>query len=80
MSDTKKWSSTPDGCLTPRQTGRLTVGHNITLTLSCKLVGQLKGARQQGHDLLDTQAKNPTPLEAATKQRSEDRETPDCVW
>jgi hypothetical protein len=23
----------PDGCLTPRQTGQLTVGHNITLTL-----------------------------------------------
>jgi hypothetical protein len=30
----KNWSRAPDGCLTPRQTGRLTVGHNITLTLT----------------------------------------------
>jgi hypothetical protein len=27
------WSQVPDGCLTPRQTGRLNVGHNIALTL-----------------------------------------------
>jgi hypothetical protein len=27
------WSQFPDGCLTPRHTGRLTVGRNITLTL-----------------------------------------------
>jgi hypothetical protein len=29
----KNWSRVPDGCLTKRQTGRLTVGGNITLTL-----------------------------------------------
>jgi hypothetical protein len=28
----KNWSRVPDGYLTPRQVGRLTVGHNITLT------------------------------------------------
>jgi hypothetical protein len=28
----KIWSWAPDGCLTPRQTGRLIVGRNITLT------------------------------------------------
>jgi hypothetical protein len=28
------WSWTPDGGLTPRQTGRLTVGRNITLNLT----------------------------------------------
>jgi hypothetical protein len=27
-------SEAPDGCFTPRQTGRLTVGRNITLTLT----------------------------------------------
>jgi hypothetical protein len=26
----KIWQRAPDGCLTPRQTGRLTVGSNIT--------------------------------------------------
>jgi hypothetical protein len=30
----KNWSRVPDGCLTPGRTGRLTVGHNITLTLT----------------------------------------------
>jgi hypothetical protein len=30
----ENWSWVPDGCLTPRQTGRLTVGRNITLTLT----------------------------------------------
>jgi hypothetical protein len=29
----RNWSLVPDGCLTPRQTGRLTVGRSITLTL-----------------------------------------------
>jgi hypothetical protein len=29
----KIWSKAPDGCFIPRQTGRLTVGRNITLTL-----------------------------------------------
>jgi hypothetical protein len=34
----------PDGCLTPRQTGRLTVGRNIILTLGwCKMVASLQG-------------------------------------
>jgi hypothetical protein len=30
----KNWSRVPDGCLTPRKTGRLIVGRNITLTLT----------------------------------------------
>jgi hypothetical protein len=30
----KIWSWAPDGCLTPRRTGRLTVDRNITLTLT----------------------------------------------
>jgi hypothetical protein len=29
----KMWSWARDGCLTPRQTGRLTIGRNITLSL-----------------------------------------------
>jgi hypothetical protein len=35
----KNWSRVPvpGGCLTPRRTGRLTVGRNITLTLTCLL-------------------------------------------
>jgi hypothetical protein len=28
----KNWSLVPDGCLTPSQTGRLSVGRNIILT------------------------------------------------
>jgi hypothetical protein len=28
------WSRVPDECLTPGRTGQLTVGHNITLTLT----------------------------------------------
>jgi hypothetical protein len=28
----EKWSRVPDGCLTPRRTGRLTVGRNVTST------------------------------------------------
>jgi hypothetical protein len=33
----QNWSRVPDGCLTPRRTGRLTIGRNITLilTLTC---------------------------------------------
>jgi hypothetical protein len=34
----KNWSRFPDGCLTPRQTGRLTVDRNITLTFVCSSV------------------------------------------
>jgi hypothetical protein len=30
----KKWSRTPDGSLTPRQTGRLTGGRKLILTLT----------------------------------------------
>jgi hypothetical protein len=45
----KIWSHIPNECLTPRQTGRLTVGHNITLTLSvegvqCSAVSSIGGA------------------------------------
>jgi hypothetical protein len=30
----KNWLRVPGGCLTPRRTGRQTVGRNITLTLT----------------------------------------------
>jgi hypothetical protein len=30
----KIWSKAPDGCFIPRQTGRLIVGRNMTLTLT----------------------------------------------
>jgi hypothetical protein len=30
----ENWSRVPDGCLTPGRTGRLTVGRNLTLTLT----------------------------------------------
>jgi hypothetical protein len=30
----KNWSRVPDECLIPRRTGRLSVGRNITLTLT----------------------------------------------
>jgi hypothetical protein len=30
----KIWSQAPDGCLTPRQTGRLTIGRDITWTFT----------------------------------------------
>jgi hypothetical protein len=33
----KNWSRVSDRCLTPRRTGRLTVGRNITLTLTWAL-------------------------------------------
>jgi hypothetical protein len=36
----KNWSGVSDGCLTPRQTGRLTVGRNITLTFALTWVVQ----------------------------------------
>jgi hypothetical protein len=34
------WSYAPDGCFMPRQTGRLTVGRNITLTLTLTIEQQ----------------------------------------
>jgi hypothetical protein len=33
----KNWSRAPDGCLTPGRTGRLSVGRNITLTLTSQM-------------------------------------------
>jgi hypothetical protein len=30
----KNWSRVPDGCLTPKRTGRVTFGRNTTLTLT----------------------------------------------
>jgi hypothetical protein len=35
----KVWSWAPDGCLTPRQIGRMTVGCNVTLTLTMTMRG-----------------------------------------
>jgi hypothetical protein len=35
---------------------------------------QMKGTSQRGHELLDMEAENATPLEAVTKQRSEGRD------
>jgi hypothetical protein len=37
----ENWSRVSDGCLTPRQTCRLTVGLNITLTLTSSLLQRL---------------------------------------
>jgi hypothetical protein len=34
LKDKKNWSRVPDGRLTPRLTGRLTVGCNVTSTLT----------------------------------------------
>jgi hypothetical protein len=61
-----------------------TVGRNITLTLTCEFASwkpvsparelQLAGASQRGQEPLDTEAGDATPLEAATKQRTEDRD------
>jgi hypothetical protein len=34
-------SKIPYGCLTPRETGRLTVGRNVTLTLTPEVKSQL---------------------------------------
>jgi hypothetical protein len=33
LIEIKIWSEAPGGCLTPRETSRLTAGRNITLTL-----------------------------------------------
>jgi hypothetical protein len=33
LTEIQLWSWAPDKCFTPRRTGRLTVGHNITVTL-----------------------------------------------
>jgi hypothetical protein len=71
-----RWGSTP------RLTDLLTVSRNVTLTVnqfaSWKPVNstrelQLKGVSQWGKEPLDTEAEDATPLEAATKQRSEGR-------
>jgi hypothetical protein len=49
----KNWSRVPDGCLTPRRTGRLTVGRHITLPLTftldrlCDLVVRVPGYRSR---------------------------------
>jgi hypothetical protein len=34
----KNWSLVPDGLLTPTRTGRLTVGRNVTLTSTSKII------------------------------------------
>jgi hypothetical protein len=36
LTVTKIWSRVLDWCLTPRQTGRLTIGRHITLTLTSR--------------------------------------------
>jgi hypothetical protein len=57
LTEIKICSQVPNGGLTPTQTGRLTVGHDITLTLT--LIFQF-GNPEEGER---------PPLEAATKQR-----------
>jgi hypothetical protein len=75
----------PRGGSTPRQTDWLTVSCNVTLTLTLTVSSlvledisarelQLKGARQRGQEPLVTEAEDATPLEAATKRRTEDRD------
>jgi hypothetical protein len=41
----KIWSYAPDGCFIPRQTGRLIVGRNMTLTFELKWV--VEGERER---------------------------------
>jgi hypothetical protein len=48
-----------------------TWGVNLELRVSSVRELQLKGASQQGQELLDTKAKDATLLEATTRQ---------CVW
>jgi hypothetical protein len=55
------WSSVTNGCLKPRRTGRLTVGRNITLTLT---LSEDVSPGAEGRPL----------LEDVAKQRSEDRD------
>jgi hypothetical protein len=76
----KIWFWAPDGCLTPRYTGRLTGGRSITFTLTWVAVRELLGFSSWELLLLESgswsqgQFGNPEegerqPLEAATKQR-----------
>jgi hypothetical protein len=56
----------PDGCLTPGETGRLTVGRKITLTL--ELISQ-EVAASEARDSSGTQRKrNVRPLEPVTRR------------
>jgi hypothetical protein len=42
LTVTEVWSWVPVGCLTPRQTGRLTIGRNIILTLTWAIVNHIQ--------------------------------------
>jgi hypothetical protein len=53
VSVIKIWSLAPDGCFIPRQTGRLTVGRNITLTL-LGTVGYRLGQRSTESRITET--------------------------
>jgi hypothetical protein len=53
----KIWSWTPDGGLTERETGRLTVGRNITLTFTLTLEG---GGGQEFQQGLATKMEEPS--------------------
>jgi hypothetical protein len=71
----KNWSLVPDVCLTSRQTGRLTVGRNITLATTksssktklknCGLVVRVLGYRSRGPGSIlgTTRKKNVVGLE-----------------
>jgi hypothetical protein len=47
---------------------------SVLLEVSSTRELHLKSANQRGQEPLDTKAQDATPLEAATKQRSEDRD------
>jgi hypothetical protein len=49
----KIWSKVPDGCFIPRQTGRLIVGRNMTLTL----INQSRGMRTRLKQVLSSQGR-----------------------
>jgi hypothetical protein len=49
----KIWSQSPDACFIPRQTGRLTVGRNITFTFILKQTRARRRYRQEEHRKTD---------------------------
>jgi hypothetical protein len=64
----------PDGCFIPRQTGRLTVGRNITLTLAYEsfemAVRRLRFERQSPASKdRNTEAEEAMALEAITRRQ-----------
>jgi hypothetical protein len=81
----KNWSCAPDGGLTPRQTGRLIVGRNITLTLSCwwsswqLQLWEVRSWYLRPGTVREPRGRGTSAVEAATKQRLVTTEKTLCV-